>query len=304
MKNLIKKILKEEQLDLFGGEKEKNNPEYKLCSHYDNSPKDKELCLNLNNLGSFLYKDLDLRKIIDEKLKLLGITNNLNQKYQKPLEILYNTGKFSDIKFEGGVYTLDILKDRFLVYDESGEWDYINKLNTNYSDLAELLTELFIRGGVNTKLHGKNEIGLKKYLLSIKDKLSKVLDKYFKIDEYRSFVRNIKDRSDIGEKAENEVLDILQKFGMTLLYQGGNGDYIDMIFGTDLIMDYKGKTYLFQIKSSEYQMLKSFGDYRYKNIDYFASPTKLGIIIKGRKGNTTNIDFDGKIINEPEKENN
>jgi hypothetical protein len=300
MKNLIKKILKEEQLSLFSdGEKVR----YKLCSHYDNSPKDKELCVRLNNLGQFLYKQLGLRKIIDEKLKLLGVIDDLNQKYQKPLAILYNTGKFDNIKYEDGVYTLDILKDRFMVYDQSGEWDFINKLNTNYSDLAELLTELFIRGGVNTKLHNKNELGLKNYLYSIKNKLDKVLDKYFKIDEYRNFVRNIKDRSEIGEKSEDDVLDVLQKFGMTLLYQGGNGDYIDMIFGADLIMEYNGRTYLFQVKSSETQMLRSSEDSRYKKIDYFASPTKFGITIKNKKGKTTNIDFDGKIINEPEEEN-
>jgi hypothetical protein len=303
MKDLIKKILKEEQLSLFGDEEKVENTRYKLCSHYDNSPKDKELCVRLNNLGQFLYKQLGLRKIIDEKLKLLGVVDDLNQKYQKPLAILYSTGKFDNIKYEDGVYTLDILKDRFMVYNQSGEWDFINKLNTNYSDLAELLTELFIRGGVNTKLHNKNELGLKNYLYSIKNKLDRVLDKYFKIDEYRDFVRNIKDRSEIGEKSEDDVLDVLQKFGMSLLYQGGNGDYIDMIFGADLIMEYKGGIYLFQVKSTETQMLKSSEDSKYKKIDYFASPTKLGIVIKSRKGKITNIDFDGKIIDESEKEN-
>jgi hypothetical protein len=303
MKNLIKKILKEEQLDLFGGEKEKNNHEYKLCSHYDNSPQNKKLCIRLNNLGQFLYKDLGLRNIIDEKLKLLGVTADLNQKYQKPLQILYNTGRFNQIKYENGVYTLDRLKNTSLVYDQVGEWDFMNKLNTNYSDLAELLTELFIRGGITEKLYNKSEMELKTYLLSIKDKLGGVLNKYFKIDEYKDFVRNTKENTKKGEKAEDDVRDILQKFGMKLLYQGGNGDHIDMIFGADLIMNYKGKTYLIQVKNKENQMIQSSKDSKYRNVDYFASPTKLGIAIKGKGENITNIDFDGKVINEPKEKN-
>ena len=62
MKNVIKKILKEKIREAFGDE---NKSKYERCSHFSN-PQHKELCFNLY-LGSFLYRDLGLRTIIDKK---------------------------------------------------------------------------------------------------------------------------------------------------------------------------------------------------------------------------------------------
>lgn len=298
MEKLIKKILREEQfeLNLFDGKES----EYERCSHFDNNDQHKKLCYNLYILGSFLYRDLGLKNIIDQKRELMGQVEDLNDNYQKPLEILYNTGKFKEIKKEGGKYYLPKLSSITTLYDEGGRWSYVNKLNTNYADLAELLTELFIRGGVANKLSNKNKLGLKTYLNSIKDKLIGVLDKYFKLDDYREFVRNTKVLSDRGEKAEEDVKKVLEKFGMKTLYSGGHGDFIDMIFGTDLIMDYKGKTYLIQVKNTEDQMLKSSEYDRYKRLDYFATPTNFGIIIKNKEGKITKLNKEGQVINDTE----
>ena len=80
--------LKEEQIDLFGGEDSK----YERCSHFSNNPKHKELCFNLYTLGTFLYKDLGLKNIINQKIRLMGEVKDLNDKYQEPLELVYNTG--------------------------------------------------------------------------------------------------------------------------------------------------------------------------------------------------------------------
>jgi hypothetical protein len=182
------------------------------------------------------------------------------------------------------------------VLDKDGKYDYINKLNTNYSDLAELLTELFIRGGMVQKLNTKNVIGLKKYLSSIKDKLERVLDKYIKIGEYNSFVRNTKYRSGVGEKAENEVKNILEKSGMVELYQGGDGDFIDMVFGIDLIMDDNGKTVIIQVKSKENQAKSDLSKRQYKKVDFLVAPTDYGIIMFDHKGGEIRIDKNGNKI--------
>jgi len=299
MRNLIKKILKEEKLDLFGD----NGGEYERCSHFESNPQHRKLCYELYTLGSFLYRNLGLKAIIDEKIKLMGEVKDLNDQYQEPLEMLYNTGKFKEIKKEGDKYYLPLLSDRITIYDEGGEWSYVNKLNTNYADLAELLTELFIRGGVANKLSNKNKLGLKTYLNSIKGKLINVLDKYFQLDEYKEFVRNTKVLSNRGEKAEEDVKKVLEKFGMKTLYAGGHGDFIDMIFGVDLIMDYKGKTYLIQVKNTEDQALKSSGYERYNKLDYFTAPTNFGIIIKNKDGRITKLDKEGQVINDTKEEN-
>jgi len=296
MKKLIKQILKEEQLDLFGD----SGVEYERCSHFESNPQHRKLCYELYTLGTFLYKDLGLKDIIDEKIKLMGEVKDLNDQYQEPLEILYNTGKFKEIKKEGDKYYLPRLSDRITIYDEGGEWSYVNKLNTNYADLAELLTELFIRGGVANKLANKNRLGLKTYLNSIKDKLLAVLDKYFKLDEYKEFVRNTKVLSNKGEKAEEEVKRVLENFGMRTLYAGGHGDFIDMIFGVDLIMDYRGKTYLIQVKNTEDQALKSSEYRKYDRLDYFTAPTNFGITIKNKDGRITKLDKEGQVIDDSE----
>lgn len=294
MKKVIKKILKEEQstLNLF----ESNYGSRGLCSRYKNNPQYKKLCLELHNLGPFLYKDIGLKSIIDEKRSVLGVFEDLNDKYQKPLEILYNTGKFKNIEKRGDKFYLPRLANVLTVYDEKGEWSPINKLNTNYADLAELLTELFIRGGVAENLSRKNILGIKSYLTSIKSKLPKVLDKYIDLSEYENFVSNIKIRSDIGERAENEVKRVLESFGMETLYQGGDGDFIDMLFGVDLIMSYKGKPYLIQVKSNQSYMEKALTNKNYHGIDYFASPTNFGIVIKHSSGKETKLNKQGEII--------
>jgi len=68
-------------------------------------------------------------------------------------------------------------------------------------------------------------------------------------------------------------------------------------------MDYKGKTYLIQVKNTEDQALKSSGYERYNKLDYFTAPTNFGIIIKNKDGRITKLDNDGQVINEPEEEN-
>lgn len=301
MKKLIKEILKEDQLSLFDNYKDTS---YETCSHFTNKD-DNELCKRLNSFGSFLYSDygLGLQAIIDSKTEQMKEVLDLNQKYQLPLELLSKTGKYSDtnqrdfISEKDGVYEVGVLKSVGRVYDERGKWDYVNKLNTNWSDLAELLTELLIRGGMVQKLKDKNDLGLKTYLKSIKDKLSRVLDKYISLDEYKTFVRNTKYRSQIGEKAENDVKKILDKAEIKTLYQGGDGDFIDMIFGIDLIVNDGGGIYTIQVKSSEDQAQKSVESKRYGKIDFIVAPTDYGVIMFDHDKNVVKFDKDGNQIN-------
>jgi hypothetical protein len=146
------------------------------------------------------------------------------------------------------------------------------------------------------KLNKKDSLGVKNYLSSIKDKLEKVLDKYIDISEYRSFVRNTTVLSQIGEQAENDVKKILEKYGMKTLYQGGDGDFIDMLFGTDLIISDGGKTTTIQVKSKENQAKSDLSSWNYKKVDFLVAPTDNGIIMFDHKGGETKIDKDGNLI--------
>lgn len=300
MKKTIRKVLREEQLSLFD---DYEDTSYKTCSHFKDEDQ-QNLCSNLNSLGKFLYSEdgLGLQRIIDFKTNQMKKLVDLNNQYQEPLAILWETGKYNKsgrydyISKENDYYQNETMKSVNRVYDDNGKWDSINKLNTNYSDLAELLTELFIRGNMVGTLKDKNALGLRKYLISIKDKLERVIDKYIKLDEFKSFVRNTKHLSKIGEKAENDVKNILTKAQIDTIYQGGDGDFVDMIFGVDLIVNSGGEVYTIQVKSNENQGKESRKLKKYGKIDFIASPTDYGIIMFDVEGNELKFDKNGDEI--------
>jgi len=300
MKKTIRKVLREEQLSLFD---DYEDTSYKICSHFKDEDQ-QNLCSNLNSLGKFLYSEdgLGLQRIIDFKTNQMKKLVDLNNQYQEPLAILWETGKYNQsgrydyISKENDYYQNEDMKSVNRVYDDNGKWDSINKLNTNYSDLAELLTELFIRGNMVGTLKDKNALGLRKYLISIKDKLERVIDKYIKLDEFKSFVRNTKHLSKIGEKAENDVKNILTKAQIDTVYQGGDGDFVDMIFGVDLIVNSGGEVYTIQVKSNENQGKESRKLKKYGKIDFIASPTDYGIIMFDVDNNELKFDKNGDEI--------
>ncbi len=73
-----------------------------------------------------------------------------------------------------------------------------------------------------------------------------------------------------------------------------------MIFGIDLIMDYNGEIVTVQVKNSESQALKASEQFSYRRVDYFASPTNFGMVIKNRKGKITKLNREGEVINDSE----
>ena len=154
----------------------------------------------------------------------------------------------------------------------NGEWQPINKLNTNYYDLAELLTDLIYKGGNKSKNIIQEIINdpngaLKK----IKPYLERLLTKYFEdVEELLNYTKNTQRTSAIGESAEQRVKEHLQNKGFKVEYEGGNGDLIDMVFGTDLIMshsDFGTKT--IQVKANEEAYDK---DYEYVDWVIIATP--------------------------------
>jgi hypothetical protein len=91
-------------------------------------------------------------------------------------------------------------------------------------------------------------------LYSNKDHIIGLFDKYISTpDQLLGYTNNIKKNSEWGEKIENEVVEILSSIpGYKLLYKGGDGDFIDMVFSVDLIFKSpKNQTKTIQVKSSE-----------------------------------------------------
>ena len=213
-----------------------------VSNRFDNNPKAKDLALRINRLGSWLSKSpwkkvsgkwvesinngLGLKKIINQKLEPLktNIPQSDIDRYAKGLKLLYATGKYDRQEI---IDTYESLKTKKLVYVD-GEWHFVNKLNTNWSDITDLIVELVIRMGDLDRVSA--EKNLKQYLYNIRGEISSYLDTHFNdTNEYLGFVNNTQVNSGGGEEAE----DIIEGF---LEDRGGNGDFIDMIYGADIIV--------------------------------------------------------------------
>jgi len=254
-----------------------------------------EISKRLSSFKYWLYesKGLGLQQIIDFTLDPLK--NNISQeevdKYTVGANILKSNGKINESRYQS---FLKLLSERKLIYtddegkiDPNGKWHPVNKLNTNFSDLADLLTELLIRsynsGNVVSKNILQRVIGntsdeeCKKILLKHKHKFQQLFDSYLvSPNELLKFTKNIKVNSGYGETLENNIINRLKDIGYNLLYQGGDGDFIDMIFSVDFIIERNGNVSTIQAKTSEYQVDKFITDHnkgKHNAVDLVIYPT-------------------------------
>jgi hypothetical protein len=212
----------------------------------------KALFQKIESLKSWLYKanGLGMMSIIDQIFSENNYTSPVSQnqieKFNRGIELLKRTSMPLEYinsqmayKLPGGI------RNAKLVLDESGEWHYINKLNTSYSDLSELLVELIKRGCDNNYEKGKIVYDSimnnpTQGLLSIKPHLKRLITYYFiekgkGLEDFKKFTNSSTRMSKIGEAAEDRIIAFLQSNGLSIAYSGGNGDFLDMLFGTDII---------------------------------------------------------------------
>ena len=235
--------------------------------------KEKNLILfsKLSNLKEFLIYNLNMRGIIDNILLDMSSKKNYNKFYQEPLKILFETGKYPDIKkYPTGYWSIN-LKELVRVVDANGEYHPVNKLNTNYSDQADLLYDVLELLGKIEEIKKLNVADLKSWLKVFfsTNNVEEIIRDNFDVREYVSFNRKM---SDIGEEAENFVAEYFKSKGFEILYQGGDGDWIDMIYGIDLIMKKGSVVYTVQVKSREGEAKKSLTNNKYSKIDLICSP--------------------------------
>ena len=258
-------------------ETKKERLKYYCCDRFYG--KEKLLCNKIEKLTYWLCDrdGLSMKDTINQLLRQNVSCEDLNGIYQEPLSYLYKKNVDGIIKRYDDTYYTKKLNNCCLVKDENGEWDYVNKLNSSYSDISELLTTLFLKGGQVDKLSQMNIPELKDYLLSLKGKTMLMLfKKYFTFEEYRDFTYNTRNNTIIGDRVENMVRDMLVNDGYTTLYEGCNGDFIDMLYGIDLIMEKNGDIYLVQVKSKSYKAKKSIENKYYRYIDIFAGESRDG----------------------------
>jgi hypothetical protein len=266
-----------------------------------------EIERRLNSFKYWLYENegLGIEKIIDEILDPLKI--NIRQeeinKHIFGINLLKNNGNISEIQYNNFIKNLP---NRKLVYtnnnreiDSNGVWDYVNKLNTNYSDIADILTELLIRSYpegdfvdfVGTLLSKDSDEESKNILLKHKHKIPQLFTTYLTSPmELFNFTNNIEVNSSYGEKLENNIINKLKTKGAELLYQGGNGDFIDMLLSVDFIIKTKKGISTIQSKSNESQLNKfiiGYNNGKHKAVDLVIYPKNSKYVIFMVKDNIT-----------------
>lgn len=255
-----------------------NESEYRECERFSEDKQKMLVCKKIASLKGWIHKDdgLGLKKIINNKIEELktDVPDDLRQQFIKGAELLQSLGKIDERQKE--YFINNKVGSSKLVY-LSGEWQPINKLNTNYSDLAEMVTDLIYKGGDKAKPFIDQIIQQPTTgLLKLKPYLKKLVDKYFEDPNVLTdYTKNIQRASSIGESAENRVKETLEDMGFRSEYSGGNGDLIDMTFGTDLIMTSpKHGTKTIQVKNSERAWNRD-DSYSYVDWVIIANPFKV-----------------------------
>jgi hypothetical protein len=248
--------------------------EYNFCDRFSGNKQKKYVCSKIGSLKKLLsrYNGLDLRTVIDKQTSDLQteIPQDLQEKFIDCAIFLESLGKITEK--EKNNFIEKKVKNGKLVY-LNGEWQPINKLNTNYFDLAEILTELIYKNKNNTTFQAIIN-DPKTTLMNMKSEIHTMIEEYFDDPKMLfDYTKNIQRTTQQGESAEQRVKEYLQDKGFKVEYEGGNGDLIDMAFGTDLIMshpDFGVKT--IQVKANE----KSY-DQEYEYVDWIIIATPFTI---------------------------
>jgi len=261
-------------------------PEYILGNLFD----------KFKELEQWIYKDfgLGLQKIIEERLDEFAepISQIEIDNFYKNLEILKQTSypkylinRKMDYRLSGGI------ENEKYVKDNQGKYSYLNKLNTNYSGLAELLSDLI------NMIYEKNIINdfdidkviqtinydIKEGLLIMKKDLRNIIKIYFPtLSDFDKYTKHIIDSTECGDRVENRGINFLKSKELEIFYHGFNGDRIDMIFGVDLIVynHYWGfKTV--QVKSS-----KKYATWNnnYVGVDWMIYQERGELVVADRNG--------------------
>jgi len=272
---MMNKILKEdiERIKSLMLESE-NKTDYKFCERFLGNKQKMFVCSKIGSLKGLLSKSngLNLRSVIDKKIEGLKteIPQELKDKFIDAANYLESLGNIT--KSEKENFIENRVKNNKLVY-LNGEWQPINKLNTNYFDLAELITELIYKEkNYNTIQNIIKDP--KTTLMGMKSQIENMVEEYFEDPNMLfDYTKNIQRTTQQGESAEQRVKEHLQDKGFKVEYEGGNGDLIDMVFGTDLIMSHPDfGTKAIQVKANE----RAY-DQDYKYVDWIIIATPFTI---------------------------
>jgi hypothetical protein len=222
--------------------------ENRLMSEVDNVNCLKQSCINdlkkqLNNVRT----SQTFRHTIDKMLS--GIRTELSpesDQYKKDSDVLRKYLNYSEEKIKE---TMNIK----MVYDENSDWVPINKLNTNYSDLSVLITDILIgEDYCICDLLDNLKDGDISFMLELRDKILEnpvvYYEKYLK-GKFDDYVKRNRENTKTGIDNELFAISEMEKFGYDLIYMASEGSPIDTLLGIDAIMSKDGEIYKIQVKT-------------------------------------------------------
>lgn len=133
----------------------------------------------------------------------------------------------------------NILNTKF-IYDSEGNWRRINKLNTNYSDIANLVIDILENENkdicdITDKLKKNDNSDLKSLSVDIMNNPEVYYEKYLSFED-KKYTKNNQRNTEMGDRMEEMVIKLLESYGWKLIYQSVEGSPIDTKLGIDLIM--------------------------------------------------------------------
>jgi len=235
--NQLKKIISEETVERPCSKFDRGSDSYKFCTLV-NSPKWIKMTRPL------------VDKVLEhKKKKWKDVTSSEKQKsVDAVLDIIEESRPEAKQTIQRVREKLDSLG---FIYDEDDQWDYINKLNTNYSDTASFMTDLVdkfsdypmeelyndVKNGDSNNLQDLINQALKAPQSVYDELINDPTDKF-------KYTRMAKYYTSKGDSVEDIIQNLMGDNGWTTIHRGGNGDPIDTLLGIDLIVEKSG-TYKF-----------------------------------------------------------
>lgn len=239
---------------------------------------DKEgLTKKIYALDKWLYFNdgLNMKEIIDRILKdnyETTLTDKEIEKFYADLSILKLTD-YPDIdgslvkKLPNGIENVSLVK-------KNEKWNPVNKLNTSHKDLADLLIYLITQliqdeeekfSNYGKYIYSKIMENPVEGLMQFKPKIEGCIKYYFieygnGLDDFIRFTAHIQQHSRKGEKAEAKLKNYFLNHDFKIMFQGGDGNFIDMKFGCDMII-YREDIGYKSIQIKSYDVEKEKVDY-------------------------------------------
>ena len=169
-----------------------------------------------------------------------------SEQFKKDVDVLRTYFNYSDKK-------VDNLMNIKMVYDDNNDWVPINKLNTNYSDLSILVTDILIGEGecICKRLYDLKG-GDSSFLVNLSDKILKNHKKYYETyleGNFNEYTQNNRKNTKTGTDNELYAISEMENLGYELIYMASEGSPIDTKLGIDAIMSKDGKVYKIQVKT-------------------------------------------------------